>query len=130
MRSITSFVVLSELPGAVLTLTNSTPWSSSGTNPVFVVFISTASSATEHANSPHASQRRLMKSSTTVLYLATSTSKAELNARRKRAAKFCFSVPSSLIYGLSSSAQSAGLSVRALMAERPTATAIVSPNCV
>ena len=57
-------------------------------------------------------------------------SKAVLNALRKRAAKFSFCVPSSLIYGFRIRAHKAGLSVNALIAEIPTATAIVRPNWV
>ena len=128
IRFITSSVVRSELPAAVLTLTNTTPWSSSGTRLVFVVFISTTSKAMEAIRSDPVSHRRLMKKRTMPLYFSTTTSKAALNALRKRVAKFCFWVPSSLMYGFSSRAQSAGLSVRAFTAEIPTATAIVSPN--
>ena len=82
----------------------------------------------EAIRSDPVSHRRLMKKRTMPLYFSTTTSKAALNALRKRAAKFCFWVPSSLMYGFSSRAQSAGLSVRAFTAEIPTATAIVSPN--
>ena len=64
MRFITSSVVRSELPAAVLTLTNTTPWSSSGTRLGFVVFISTTSRAILATRSPPVSQRCLMKKST------------------------------------------------------------------
>ena len=130
MLVITSLVVANELPAAVVTLTNNTPWSSSGTRLVFVVFIRKNNRTTEQANIDHISHLRLIKKSTPFLYLAIRASKAVLNALRKREAKLFFCVPSSLIYGFSISAHNAGLRVNALIAEIPTATAIVRPNCV
>ena len=87
MRFITSLVSWSELPGAVVTLTMIVPWSSSGTRPVLVVFISTKSAAKASASVDHMSQRRLMKNITPCLYLLIMAVKIALNALRKRAAK-------------------------------------------
>ena len=128
IRIITSLVVFNELPAAVLTFTNTTPWSSSGTKLVLVVFIKKANSTTEATRSVHTIHLRLIKNNTPFLYLSIIASKAALNALRKRAAKLFFSVPSSLIYGFKNKAHSAGLKVSALTAEIPTATAIVKPN--
>lgn len=97
MRLITSSVVFSELPAAVLTFTKTTPWSSSGTKLVFVVFIRNASSTTEQASSDQTIHFRLIKNSTPFLYFSTIESNAALKALRKRAAKLLFCVPSSLI---------------------------------
>ena len=53
-----------------------------------------------------------------------------LYALRKRAAKLSLTSPFSSTYGFSISAHRAGDRVRALMADKPTATAMVIPNCV
>jgi len=128
--SMTLWVSASEEPGAVVTLTMIVPWSSSGTRPVLVVFISRASAAMVRPSVDHISHLCLMKSITPCLYLLTKAPNAVLKALRKRAAKLSRISPFSSRYGFRIMAQSAGDSVRALTAERPTATAIVIPNCV
>ena len=65
-----AFIVMpSELPGDTLTLIITTPWSSCGTSPVFVVFIKYTSSPTAQASAAHVIQRWWMKNMTPFLYL-------------------------------------------------------------
>ena len=130
ISSITLVVSASDEPGASVTFTITVPWSSSGTRPVFVLFISTISRPNASASVDHMSHLCLMKSSTPCLYFLTMTPNAALKALRKRAAKLSRISPFSSRYGFMIRAQSAGDSVRAFTAERPTATAIVIPNCV
>ncbi len=87
ISSMTLWVSASDEPGAVVTLTMMVPWSSSGTRPVLVLFISTTSAASARPRVDHMSHLCLMKSSTPCLYLSIIVSKAVLKALRKRAAK-------------------------------------------
>ena len=83
----TMCVSASEVPGAVVTFTMIVPWSSSGTRPVLVLFISRTSAANARPSVDHISHLCLMKSSTPCLYLLIRVLNPELNALRKRAAK-------------------------------------------
>ena len=80
-------VSASEVPGAVVTLTMTVPWSSSGTRPVLVEFINTTKAANDNPSVAHISHLCLMKNMTPCLYLPTMALNAVLNALRKRAAK-------------------------------------------
>ena len=91
--SSTLLVSSSEVPGGVVTLTMIVPWSSSGTRPVLVEFISRTSAAMAMAKVDHISHLCLMKSITPCLYLFTSVEKIVLKALRKRAAKLSFISP-------------------------------------
>lgn len=95
-----------------------------------MVCTSTASSTTEQAAIPHTIHRRLIKNSTPFLYLPTKVAKAVLNERAKRCLNVSGAWPDGTSSGRSSRAHKAGLRVRALKAEMPTATAMVNPNWV
>ena len=118
------------LPGAVVTETNTVPVSSSGIKPVLVVFTSTPRNTQTAIRAMPATHLWLKKYFTPILYLFTILPKAASKAIWKRDEKLSFFPSSAFIWGVMIRAHKAGLSVRAFMAEMPTATAIVRPNWV
>ena len=128
--SMISDVRCNDVPEGVFRLTIMVPVSSSGISPVGVVRIKYTNSTSETASVPHISHRFSMNNNTPRVYLPDMIVNEALNALRKRAAKLFFSLPFSSLYGFISKAQRAGESVKALIAEMPTATAIVIPNWV
>ena len=78
----------------------------------------------------HASHLCLIKNFAPILYFRTIRLNAESNAIRKRVENSGFFPSTSISFGRSIRAHKAGESVSALMAEIPTATAMVMPNCV
>ncbi len=83
-------------PGTADTCTMMVPWSSSGTRPVFVLFMSSTSPASAAASVPHMSHLCLMKASAPNLYLFRTAVKAVLKTLRKWAAKLSFVSPVSV----------------------------------
>ena len=71
-----------------------------------------------------------MKNLTPFLYLSTIAVNPVLNFFLNLAEKLSISFPFSSMYGLRRMALNAGARVNELIAEIPTATAIVIPNCV
>ena len=124
------FVSASVLPGEVVTETKTVPVSSSGMRPVFVVFTSTNRSTQTATRAMPIIHLRLNKYFTPTLYLRTILPKAASKAKWKREEKLSLLPSVASEWGVMMRAQSAGLSVRALTADMPTATAIVRPNCV
>ena len=120
----------SEVPGAVVTFTMIVPWSSSGTRPVLVLFISRTSAANARPSVDHISHLCLMKSSTPCLYLLIRAAESRVECLAEAGRKVVAHLSVFVEVRFQDEGASAGESVRAFNAEIPTATAIVIPNCV
>ena len=118
------------VPGGVRTSILIDPISSLGTRPVLVVFMRYASPPQAIINNMTVSHLRLNINSTTCLYLFTTAPNPASNALWKRLEKLAFCPGMTSSCGVIIMAQRAGESVSELINEIPTATAIVSPNCV
>ena len=118
------------LPGGVVTFIKIQPMSSSGTRPVLVVFIRTTSRAILATSAVPTIHLRRKNHFTPPLYRRIRRLNEASKAWWKREEKLSFWPVEVSMCGVMIRAHKAGLRVRALMAEMPTATAIVKPNCM
>ena len=125
ISSITLSVFFNEVDGGVEHVTKMVPVSSSGTRPVFVVVAPKASTTIPIITDATAIHFLFTITSTPCWYLSCKRWYAALKLVKKRCVKFCLCSPEC---GFSSTAQSAGDSVNALIADITMDTAMVSPN--